>query len=200
MVNGALLKTNSELNAMARARLQGNWGKSILICFIFAVLISVGGSTAYLLGPVVNLVITGPLTFGLYKYFMQFRKEEEPPVEVLFDGLKVFVTSFVLYLLTTIFTVLWTLLLIVPGIIAALSYSMSFYILNDNPELKAMEAINKSKEMMNGQKGKLFMLSLRFIGWLLLSILTLGIGFLWLVPYYQTAKANFYEDLKNAEA
>ena len=197
LIEKTLLKPNSELRAAARAMLKGNWGKCILTCFLFGVIAGVAGGIPYA-GIVISLVVTGPLTFGLYKYFLKFKRGENPSLEVLFDGFNYFVTAFVLHLLITIFVLLWTLLLIVPGIVAALRYSMSFYILNDNPNMTAMEAINRSKEMMNGQKGKLFCLYLSFIGWALLSILTVGIGFLWLVPYVQTAMVNFYEDLKAA--
>jgi len=73
---------------------------------------------------------------------------------------------------------------------------MAFYILNDNPGMSAMAALNQSKEMMEGHKGKLFLLGLSFIGWWILCILTLGIGFLWLTPYVELTMANFYEELK----
>lgn len=99
-------------------------------------------------------------------------------------------------LLVGIFTFLWTLLFIIPGIIKAFSYSMTPYILDENPELSASEAIHRSRMMMKTHKFDLFWLYLSFIGWGLLCILTCGIGFLWLAPYFQTAKAAFYEEVK----
>jgi uncharacterized membrane protein len=95
-----------------------------------------------------------------------------------------------------LFILLWTLLLIIPGIIAAISYSMTFYILADDNSIGAMDAIDKSKKMMDGYKWKCFCLGLRFLGWALLCILTLGIGFLWLMPYMQVSMAKFYDDVK----
>jgi uncharacterized membrane protein len=95
-----------------------------------------------------------------------------------------------------VFILLWMLLLIIPGIIAALSYSMTFYIIADDETMDAMEAIDKSKAMMDGYKWKYFCLALRFVGWALLCILTLGIGFFWLMPYMQVTNAKFYEDVK----
>lgn len=86
----------------------------------------------------------------------------------------------------------------VSVIIAGLRYSMAYYILNDNPEISSIEAIRRSKEMMKGNKGKLFMLMLSFIGWFILGLLALVIGLLWVSAYYSTAKANFYEDLKQS--
>lgn len=91
---------------------------------------------------------------------------------------------------------LWTLLLIVPGIIKGLSYSMAPYILLDNPELTPMEAINKSQEMMRGHKMDLFLMQLGFVGWILLSFLTLGIALFWVGAYYDTVFAKFYMELK----
>ena len=93
---------------------------------------------------------------------------------------------------------LWSLLLIIPGIVAAYRYSMAFYILNDNPEMSAKAALDESKRMMAGYKGKLFCLQLSFIGWGFLCLFTLGIGYLWLTPYIQTSMAYFYQNLKEA--
>jgi uncharacterized membrane protein len=98
--------------------------------------------------------------------------------------------------LMLVFTLLWMLLLIIPGIIAAISYSLTFYIIADDDTIKPMEAIDKSKQMMDGYKWKYFFLALRFLGWALLCILTLGIGFLWLIPYVQVTFAKFYDDVK----
>ena len=95
-----------------------------------------------------------------------------------------------------IFIFLWSLLFIIPGIIKMFSYAMTPYILEENPELSAGEAIDRSRAMMKGHKFDLFWLWLSFIGWLILSLLTLGIGGLWLGPYQQTAIAAFYEDVK----
>ena len=91
---------------------------------------------------------------------------------------------------------LWTLLLVVPGIIKAYAYAMTPYILDENPELSPSEAIHRSRMMMKGHKFDLFWLHLSFIGWILLGILTAGIGYLWLEPYIYTAQAAFYEEVK----
>lgn len=99
-------------------------------------------------------------------------------------------------LLTYIFIVLWSLLFLIPGIIKAYSYAMTPFILEENPELSANEAIDRSRFMMRGHKFDLFWLQLSFIGWGLLCLLTAGIGLLWLVPYMQTATAAFYEEVK----
>ena len=99
-------------------------------------------------------------------------------------------------LLMHIFLILWSLLFLIPGIVKAFSYAMTPYILEENPELGANEAIDRSRAMMKGHKFDLFWLYLSFIGWFVLCCLTLGIGFLWLTPYMETATAAFYEDVK----
>ena len=98
--------------------------------------------------------------------------------------------------LMTIFIFLWSLLLFIPGIIKMFSYAMTPYILEEHPELSANEAIDHSRAMMKGHKFDLFWLCLSFIGWMILCFFTLGIGYLWLVPYMQTSVAGFYEDVK----
>ena len=99
-------------------------------------------------------------------------------------------------LLMTIFITLWSFLFVIPGIIKMFSYAMTPYILEENPELSANEAIDRSRAMMKGHKFDLFWLILSFIGWMILCIFTAGIGYLWLVPYMETAVAGFYEDVK----
>jgi uncharacterized membrane protein len=111
-------------------------------------------------------------------------------------GFNNFVTSLGAYLLMVLFTFLWMLLLIIPGIIAAISYAMTFYILADDESIGAMEAIDKSKEMMNGHKWAYFVLMLMYVGLGVLCLLTCGIGFFWLAPFISVTNAEFYDDLK----
>ena len=98
--------------------------------------------------------------------------------------------------LAAIFIFLWSLLLVIPGIVKCFSYSMTPFILEENPELSANEAIDRSRAMMKGHKFDLFWLILSFIGWMILCFFTLGLGWLWLAPYMQTSVAAFYEDVK----
>lgn len=100
-------------------------------------------------------------------------------------------------ILSTIYIFLWTLLLIIPGIIKSYSYALTPYILVEHPEMSANEAIEESMRLMDGHKFDLFYLQLSFIGWAILSILSLGLGFIWLIPYQMTAQAAFYRDIKN---
>ena len=99
-------------------------------------------------------------------------------------------------LLVLVFTFLWSLLFIIPGIVKAYSYAMTPYIVHDNPEMPVRECIRQSQRMMKGYKMKLFLLDLSFIGWILLGIISFGIGLLWVRPYMETAHAKFYEELR----
>jgi uncharacterized membrane protein len=191
---------NLELMRQARASLSGKWGTAVLIFFLYLI-VAIIAQTVPLLGQVAMIVLSGPFALGMAIVALTISKEEEPKVDQLFSGFSNFLTAFLAYLLTTIFTLLWMLLLIVPGIIAALSYSMTYFIIAENPSISAMDAIDKSKKMMDGFKWKYFRLCLRFVGWALLCVLTLGIGFLWLFPWIQVSGAKFYEEVKaNYEA
>ena len=180
--------------AHARTQLKGKWGSALLVAFIYMLIAIIPGSIPKI-GWIVNLIIGGPIAFGLSYYFLSFTREKNPVLEDLFKGFSIFVKTFISYLLIMIFTLLWTLLLIVPGIIAAISYSMTFFILVDNNEMSGQDAIRKSKELMMGNKYRYFCLGCRFIGWFCLGILSLGIGFLWIVPYFMSSNAGFYESL-----
>jgi uncharacterized membrane protein len=185
------MKENGELRAAARTQLHGGWLAAVGMLLIYGIIIGASGIT--LIGP---LVLGGPLALGVTGYYLKKARGEQVKLENLFEGFKFFGASFPLFLLVFIFQSLWTCLFIIPGIVKFFSYSMAFYILRDNPDIGATEAITRSRKMMAGYKGKLFRLYLSFIGWYLLCCLSLGIGFLWLYPYINLSIANFYEDLK----
>ena len=190
--------SNSDIMTDARSQLKGNWGSPILVGFIYMLISVVPGSIPKI-GWLFNLIIGGPIAFGLACYFLSFCRGKNPVLEDLFKGFSVFGKTFISYLLIMVFTVLWAILLIVPGVIAAISYSMTFFIMADNNEISAQDAIRKSKELMMGNKYRYFCLLCRFIGWFFLCILTLGIGFLWLVPYFMVSNVRFYETLIKPE-
>lgn len=187
---------NNEIRAKARAQLKGKWGTPILVCFIYGV-ISLVISIVPGIGSIAALILAGPLMLGLTIFSLKFACGEQAEVGNLFDGFNNFVAAMILYLWMVLWIFLWSLLLIIPGIIKSLSYSMSFYVLADNPQIGFREALNVSKRITMGYKGRIFLLGLSFIGWAILACLTLGIGFLWLVPYMQISFANLFIELKN---
>lgn len=189
---------NSILRQQALNSLSGKWGIAIGGCILYLITSSICQNIP-ILGSVAALILTGPFQLGLTKFILAIARNNEPRIEQLFEGFNDFTRSMQAYLRMVLFIILWSLLLIVPGIIAAFSYSMTFYILADDPNISAVDALNKSKAMMDGNKMDLFLMSLSFIGWALLCILTLGIGFLWLFPYMNVSIAKFYQDIKGEE-
>jgi uncharacterized membrane protein len=196
---------NVDLMRQARESLNGKWGLAIgtYVVYILIFLVLQGPTIIFphnfmfaFPSGILVLLIGGPLSVGIALFGLTLARNQEASTGQIFLGFSKFGICLAAYLLVAVFTFLWTLLLIIPGIIAAFSYSMTFFILADEESIGAMEAIDKSKKMMNGYKWKYFCLMLRFIGWGLLCILTLGIGFLWLVPYIQVSSAKFYDDVK----
>ena len=155
----------------------------------------------YAVGIIQNFFImlpTAALVVGFMSFFLGMARRNNPGVDSLFKFYpKHFIRCFLTNFMMTFFIYLWSLLFIIPGIVAGYSYSQTFYILADNPELKPLEAIAKSKRMMRGYRWKLFCLHWRFFGWSLLCLLTCGIGFFWLIPYIMTSLACFYESVKS---
>ena len=189
---------NLVLMQMARKSLKDKWGLAIGTYVVYMLIIGAIQTTTEFF-PLVGLLllaISGPMALGIAIFSINISRNQDARLEQIFQGFNNFNTSLGAYLLMLLFTFLWTLLLIIPGIIAVLSYSMTFYILADDNSIGAMEAIDKSKKMMDGYKWKYFCLGLRFIGWSLLCILTLGIGFLWILPYMHVSMVKFYDDIK----
>lgn len=208
-------KTNSEIRRIARESLDGHWGKAAFASLIFFIVTNAAILLFYFIpfGQIelpegekfntltyVAQVLLLPLNWGFYLYFLRIIRREQLTVSHIFDGYKDFTRIFLTGLLMYIYIFLWCLLLIVPGIIKALSYAMTPYILRDRPDLNYDAAIRESMRLMRGNKMKLFLLELSFIGWGILALLTLGMGFFLLVPYFRTSLAAFYEDLKYSDA
>lgn len=201
------MKTNQDYKNAALAALKGNWTQAVLAALtVFAIALAANmlasvdpeGNLAAIVSMAVAICVTMPLSVGLFAAYRALYCGTD--VKVVENAFK---TGFGNWghhvggmLLMGVYTFLWTLLLIVPGIIKSFSYAMTPFILADKPELSANEAIELSMKMMDGHKLDLFILYLSFIGWYLLSILTLCIGMLWVMPYQYTATAAFYEDVK----
>lgn len=175
--------------------LKGKWALAIGTFLLFTVLTSIPNGIQGI-GSLASLIIAGPFAIGAAIFSLSIIRKQEAKVEQIFYGFHTFSTALVAYLLILLNVLLRLLLLVVPGIIAAISYTLTFYILADNNDLSAKEAMKRSQQMMEGNKLQFFYMSLRFFGLALLCILTLGIGFLWLFPYIHICMASFYEDLK----
>lgn len=150
-----------------------------------------------LVGLLFGIFVSSPLEVGLCNFFVK-NTNSKPAISEIFSGFKTsYGRNVKTMLLMAIKLILWTLLFIIPGIIKSYEYAMIPYILSDNPELSSKEAFAKAKQMMTGNKWRLFKLNFSFIGWLLLCILTCGIGAFFLMPYIDAANAEFYAEIKN---
>ena len=192
----------------ALSALENKWGNFVAITFVYGFIIGItqilsgdkdSPAILHLIG-LVLFILALPLTWGFQTLFLGAVRGGEATAKDMFEGYNKELFSRVLTttLLYYVYVFLWSLLLLIPGCIKSYSYAMTPYILKDNPEMKNNAAIEESMRIMNGHKLELFLLDLSFIGWALLSFLTCGIGFLWLAPYMNMARVNFYEDLKKA--
>lgn len=186
---------NAELMANARAALQGQWGNAVGFSFLYQIVSQLPGQIPYL-GVIIQLIIGPAFAVGNQIFYLATWRQQEARIGMMFDGFKQFGTALWAGFLVGLKVFLYMLLLIVPGIIKSYSYVMVYYILADHPELTAKEALSRSERMMYGNRMKFFCLSWRFFGWSLLCMLTLFIGFLWLIPYMSTSMAAFYDDVR----
>ena len=183
------------LKNMAKEQIRGNLGV-LFVCFLIVYAITSAAALLPSVGPIASLVLSAPLEIGLITIFLKLKDRQPPEIKELFNHFDCLAHSVLLNILTSVFTVLWSLLFVVPGIVAALSYSMAPYILAENKHLTAMEALNMSKQMMNGHKADLFVLYLSFIGWGIIVSITFGIAGIYVAPYMQATLANFYDSIK----
>ncbi|MDD4297145.1 MAG: DUF975 family protein [Ruminiclostridium sp.] len=182
----------ADLKYRARMALSGRWGVVILAVVVFA-LVTIACNMVPIVGPI---LLMPPLTLGLDIFFLRFYRYGENQIENMFKGFDMFGKAMGVYWLTQLYVFLWSLLFIVPGIIASYNYSQAMLILYENPEISVTEALRRSKAMMYGNKMTLFVQDLSFLGWFLLSIFPgFYIGFLWSQPYNHVTRIAFYDNL-----
>lgn len=191
--------TRAELKAMAKEQIKGNIGK-LFVCFLIIFAIGFVCGLIPMIGNIASSIILTPV-FGLSlcMMYLKLTKKEEIGVGDVFNGFSYTGKAIWLNIIVAFFTMLWSCLFIIPGIIKKYAYSMSTYILADNPELTAREALSKSKEIMNGHKWDLFVLQLSFFWWYLLGSVTFGLAFIYVIPYMSATTANFYNSIKGGE-
>lgn len=143
----------------------------------------------------VQFIMGGPVQLGYSQFLLKMHRGEDAQVKDLFSQFYRFAEGFCLYLLRGIFIVLWSMLFVIPGIVKSYSYAMAHFIMAEDPSISCVDAITRSRQLMDGHKAELFVLRLSFIGWHFLCILTCGIGYLWLIPYQNAAEAAFYHNL-----
>ena len=176
--------TNGGLNSEVGAFIAGGLGFIIIAALFMAVIY-------FILGSFIGV--------GYAKFNLNLVDKKETAFETLFEYFSHWKTTTVARLLRALYVFLWSLLFVIPGIVAGFSYAMTDYILAENPELTATEAIEQSKSMMMGNRWRFFCLQFSFIGWDILATLAFGIGHLWLTPYKQAAYAAFYREVSGTE-
>lgn len=217
--------TASDYRHMARRALRGSWGIAILVTLVFSILASGGFRIFQLLSSyldavphykldevmqsplyhaavwtggvlcAVTFVIGGPIKVGYSRFCLKLADGDRAEFKDLFSGFEVFGSAFLLQLRIALRVLGWMLLFIIPGFIALFRYAQAYYIMADNPGMKSGECIAQSVDLMDGNKGDLFVLGLTFIGWAFLCAFTCGVGFLWLIPYMNIANTVFYRDI-----
>jgi uncharacterized membrane protein len=209
-----------DLPAAARAGLSGQWGKSIGLMLVY-ILLSVGISFVPLIGKVLQLIFSAPLMVGVTVYFLATIRRQDSRFSQLFEGFNRFGTAVCTYLLVGLIMTAWMIPFIILIAVAAfldpaqrvlwitlaaliavavmiplqMRYGLALYVVADDPSVRARQAIRRGIELMDGNYWRLGLFWLRFVGWQLLAVLTLGFGFIWLAPYYMAAMAAFYDDL-----
>lgn len=208
------MRTNQDYKNAALDRLRDNWAAAVLATLVFVILAlaCMGGNVipqyaqahvgllfwccggSFLL----TIFIINPLIVGYDNAMRLFY--ERGDTEILRNMFKIATTNYLHKVggmfLMELKVFLWSLLLFVPGIVMAFSYAMTPYILEEHPKIGVWEASTRSREIMRGHRFDLFWLYLSFIGWILLGVLTFGIGYLWLSPYLSASEIAFYNDLK----
>lgn len=215
--------TEKEYRARARENLAGNWGLSIAVAAVACLLAGVGsnflpdltkeispasfsapafvrGALRLVIGTssiwaLIQFIVGGPVEVGYCQYLLAQHDHGELRFATLFSRFDGFTAGFCQKLLRGLYTALWSLLLVVPGIMAAYGYAMTPYILAEHPEMTASQAIAASKAMMKGHRWELFCLDLTFIGWAFLASLPLNLGHLALNPYRAAARTAFYRQI-----
>ena len=198
----------AELKSRAKEQLRGKWAIAVGTVLVANIILEldVGYKAASELGieglsyslDLITLLLGGVISVGLCRFLLDMAtKRREPRFNTLFSSFNIYLKTLGLNLLITLAVLVGTLLFIVPGIIVYLMFSQAFYILSEDPSKSITQCINESVNLMNGHKWELFYLKLTFIGWWLLSLVTLGIAALWVSPYQKLTEANFYLYLKN---
>ena len=179
----------------AKQSIHSNFGIAIATLLVGGLILA---ASAYI--PFATIILMGSLSVGLAIVMIGIVRGTAVEFKDLFGGFNNFGTTCLAGVLVSLFTALWSLLFVIPGIVKYYSYSMTFYILADHPEMSATEAIDASRKMMDGHKMDLFILQLSFFWWYLLCGITFGLAYIYVAPYVSAATAKFYDTIKGDDA
>lgn len=189
------MKERSFYKEKARRAMQGTW-VVLAIAILIQTAIAFVVSLIPAVGAIAAVIIAGPFSYALAFMAQKILKGDSVSVENVFDGFKDLGRTVELAFRQFIVVFLWSLLFVIPGIIKGFSYSMVYFIIADHPEYTPKQAMEESKELMQGHRFELFLLELSFLGWNILSVFTFGILSFWVMPYMHITTAAYYEDLK----
>lgn len=191
----------AELKARARQTLgggifQNRWMTALAVCLLISLISVAAGSILPAAGVI---LLAGPLEYGMAYIFLKQARDHQPvQLSDMFRGFQDdFGGTFLIGFLSSLFTALWSLLFLIPGIVKGYAYSLAYYVKLDHPDYNWRACINESRRLMNGHKWEAFVLDLSFLGWLFVGALCLGIGTLWVSPYIAATKAQFYEYVRS---
>ena len=183
------------LKATAKSQIKGNIGILFVITLVVTLVSGLVGCIPAVGSVAAALVLTPAFSIAMVHIYLNMAEGVKPEVKDLFAHFQEFWGAFKVTFLVGLFTGLWSMLFVIPGIVKSYSYAMAHFILLENPGMSCVDAITRSRQLMDGHKAELFVLRLSFIGWHFLCILTFGIGYLWLIPYQNAAEAAFYHNL-----
>lgn len=189
--------TRAEMKARARAQFGGGifknaWMLALAACLLIALIQTAAGSVLPGIG---MILVLGPLEYSKrYMFLKQARDGQPMQLGDMFRGFQDdFGGTLLIGFLTGLFTALWSLLFVFPGIVKYYAYSMAYYVKADHPDYNWKACVDESRRLMNGHKWEKFVLDLSFIGWTIVGSLCLGVGTLWVTPYVYATEAQFYD-------
>ena len=193
-----MIFSNLSLMRESREALSPYWGVGVLVAFVYALIIGAPSGVFPGTGELIPLLLAGPFSVGLALFSFSVVRKETPHFNQLFQGFQspVFFKSFLANLCITILTVVGFVLLIIPGIIVALGFGLTFFVMADRPDLSFTDCIQESWRLMDGYKLKYLGLNIRFIPWYFLGVLCLGVGVLLVIPWHFVTIARFHEEVK----
>lgn len=197
MVENRILRQNARMQ-LGNSIFHSKWITMLGVCAVLSIVATAGATPAV---GIILLLLTGTISYGIARTTVECVEGKKWDFTHVFCGFSECLgKSVILGLLQGLFTFLWSLLFILPGIVKSYSYAMCFYIQQERPDTEPVDCITESRQMMDGYKWQLFCLDFSFFGWYLLGALCLGVGVFFVTPYHQTARANFFEALKAEKA
>jgi len=183
-----------QLMKKGRALLEPHLAISIGVCLFYGLVVAIPAElNSY--GEMISFLLAGPLQLGMCFFFLNLVRGEEARFELLFEGFKTLLTILFSYAIITVLTLLGLVLLIVPGIIVVLGFSMTYYIIADDPKISFQAALEQSWKLTDGNKMELLELNLRFIPWYILGLLFFIVGVFVVIPWHNSTLALYYDDL-----